>query len=106
MHGTTIKVKDINTLFKKKNHNLLMLEQVVRITTTTIKGLIITNDLKGRNRCLFEIRIKLQFVRKDNKEGSVNQVIPLCIDSLYSLYYIYIYIYTFQSTQLYNKSTG
>jgi len=33
---------------------------------------------------------------------SLNQVIPLCIDSIYSLYYIYI----FQPTQLYNKSIG
>jgi hypothetical protein len=46
-----------------------MLKQVVRIITTTFKGLIISNDLKGRNRGLFEIRTKSHFVMKDKRIG-------------------------------------
>jgi hypothetical protein len=48
-----------------------MLQHVVRIITTTFKELIINNDLKGRNRGLFEIRTKSQFVRKNKKERSI-----------------------------------
>jgi hypothetical protein len=46
-----------------------MLKQVGRITTTTFKGLIKSNDLKGRNRGLFEIRTKSHYVMKDKNNG-------------------------------------
>ena len=92
--------KHINTLFEKKIQNLLMLQQVVRISTVTFKGLIMSNDLKGRNRGLFEI-ISCNSSGKTTTKGVSKEVIT-CIDSIYSLYYTYI----FQSTQLYNNSTG
>ena len=42
-----------------------------------------------------------------NTNNSLNDVITLCIDSIYSVYYIYIYmyIYIYQSAQLYNNRT-
>ena len=62
-----------------------MLKQVVRITTTTFKWLIISNDLKGRNRGLFEIRTNLHFVMKDKKKRVFIQAVAKPQQLIYSL---------------------
>jgi hypothetical protein len=75
-----------------------MLRQVVRITTATFKGLIMSNDLKGRNRGLFEI-ISCNSSGKTTKKG-VWKTSSRCVLILYIHFILFIYIYISVNTNV------
>jgi len=69
-----------------------MLQQAVRITTATFKGLNMSNDLKGRNRGLFEI-ISCNSSGKTTKKG-VWKKSSRCVLILYIHFTIYVSVNT------------
>ena len=69
-----------------------MLQQAVRITTATFKGLNMSNDLKGRNRGLFEI-ISCNSSGKTTKKG-VWKMSSRCVLILYIHFTIYVSVNT------------